>query len=166
LLEIFQQAQVLVGGEKSITIGEIDQVQVCGDRDRIKQVIWNLVGNAIKYTPSKGKIVLSLCKQDGMCMIQVADNGPGIPEEDLDHIFERFYRAEKSRSRHINEDEKGFGLGLSISYWIVKNHGGNIAVDSKLGHGTTFTVHLPMIVKCKEGTKGIIPASAGPERIG
>ena len=100
-----------------------------------------------------------------MCNIDIADNGPGIPEEDLEHIFERFYRAEKSRSRNINEDEKGFGLGLSISYWIVKNHGGDITVDSTPGQGATFTVHLPMVAKCEEGAREISPAAAGPERI-
>jgi len=72
----------------------------------------------------------------------VTDSGPGIPAQDIPHIFERFYRGEKSRTR--SRDGGGFGLGLSIAYWIVHNHGGRIEVDSKVGNGTTFCVWLPV----------------------
>ena len=72
----------------------------------------------------------------------MSDNGPGIPDEDLPHIFERFYRGEKSRTR--SKDGKGFGLGLSIAYWIIRSHGGSIEVANNEPSGTTFTVWLPL----------------------
>jgi len=125
-----------------LRLGEIDQVIVCGDRDRLKQVLVNLVGNAIKYTPQGGEVVIGLGKDDRRAHITVSDNGPGIPTEDLPHIFERFYRGEKSRTR--SKDGKGFGLGLSIAYWIVQNHGGNIEVSNREPTGTTFCVWLPL----------------------
>lgn len=142
LLEVFRQMKVLAKDQIKLKIGEIDQVLVCGDRDRLKQVLVNLISNAIKYTPSGGEVIVSLGKQGNQGRIIVSDNGPGIPEEDLPYIFERFYRAEKSRIR--SKDGKGFGLGLSIAYWIVKSHHGRIEVNSKRGEGTTFCVWLPL----------------------
>jgi two-component system OmpR family sensor kinase len=142
LLEVFQQMHVLAGERLKIQINEIDQVQVIGDRDRLKQVLLNLVGNAIKYTPPGGQVNLGLSKVGSQARLVVSDTGPGIPAEDLKHIFERFYRAEKARTR--TERDSGFGLGLSIAYWIVRNHGGRIEVDSKEGQGTTFAVWLPL----------------------
>ena len=104
-------------------IGEIDQVQVTGDRDRLKQVLVNLVGNAIQYTPAGGKVTLSCKKSTDQARLIVSDTGPGIPAQDLPHIFERFYRGERSRKRTTGSQSSGFGLGLSIAYWIVRNHG-------------------------------------------
>jgi two-component system OmpR family sensor kinase len=144
MLEVCQEAMVLANGNKEIRIGAIDQVLVCGDRDRLKQVILNLVSNAVMYTQSGGMIELRLGKQAASAYLVVEDNGPGIPAEDLSRIFERFYRGEKSRARSHQEDGKGFGLGLSIAYWIIHNHGGNIEVKSKIGEGTSFTVWLPL----------------------
>jgi len=143
MLEILQDVHFLAAGKKQIKIKDIDQVLVLGDRDRLKQVLLNLVNNAVNYTQDGGEILLSLCKQDNMACFSVQDNGPGIPKEDLDHIFERFYRGEKSRSR--SDENKGYGLGLSIAYWIVKNHGGKIEVESEVGKGTTFEVFLPLV---------------------
>ncbi len=151
LLDVSQQMHVLADGRQEMSIGGIDQVQVCGDRDRLKQVLLNLVGNAIKYTPVGGDIRLSLEKDESWARLIVADTGPGIPQEDLPHIFERFYRAERSRKRTTRES-KGFGLGLSIAYWIVRNHGGRIEVDSGEGQGTTFCVWLPLAQGECEGT--------------
>ncbi|TAK12555.1 MAG: HAMP domain-containing histidine kinase [Anaerolineae bacterium] len=142
LLEVYQQACLLAGESKHIQIEEIDQVLVCGDHDRLKQVMLNLLGNAIKYTQEGAHIRLRLNKHQGQAWLAVIDDGPGIPEADLAHIFERFYRAEKARSR--SEDGAGFGLGLSIAYWIVQNHGGRIAVRSDEGVGATFIVTLPL----------------------
>lgn len=102
----------------------------------------NLIGNAIKYTPSGGEVLVRLGKVDQKARIIVSDTGPGIPPKDLPHIFDRFYRAEKSRTR--SENGKGFGLGLSIAYWIVRHHKGQIDVDSEVGKGTTFCVWLPL----------------------
>jgi signal transduction histidine kinase len=142
LLEVLQQMRVLSGERVSLRLGEVDQVLVCGDKDRLKQVFVNLVGNAIQYTPPGGEVVVGLAKSGSRARITVSDTGPGIPAEDLPHIFERFYRGEKSRTRQ--KDGKGYGLGLSIAYWIVRNHGGVIEVDSKVGRGTTFCVWLPL----------------------
>ena len=110
----------------------------------------NLISNAINYTPAGGQVVVALEKIENRAQITVTDNGPGIPTQDLPYIFERFYRGEKSRTR--SKDGKGFGLGLSIAYWIVTNHEGAIEVDSKVGEGTTFRVFLPLALgPCSEG---------------
>jgi two-component system OmpR family sensor kinase len=142
LLEAMQQMRVLARDRLQLRIGEIDQVLVCGDADRLKQVLVNLIGNAINYTPPGGDVIVSLSKVGDQARLLVSDNGPGISAEDLPHIFERFYRGEKSRTR--SRDGKGFGLGLSIAYWIVRNHNGKIDVESTPGKGTTFCVWLPL----------------------
>lgn len=142
LLEVLNQMQVLTRDRLKLSLGDIDQVLVCGDRDRLKQVAVNLIGNAINYTPKGGEIVVGLGKVNDKAQFTVTDNGPGIPPDDLPHVFERFYRGEKSRTRQ--KDGKGYGLGLSIAYWIVRNHGGRIEVNSTLGQGTTFCVWLPL----------------------
>ncbi len=142
LLEVFQEMKVLAGEKIELHLTEIDQIQVNGDRDRLKQVLLNLVGNAIQYTPQGGDVFLSLGKVAEQARLIIRDTGPGIPAEDMPHIFERFYRAEKSRTRGKTT---GFGLGLSIAHWIVDKHGGRIEVDSKDGRGTTFCIWLPLI---------------------
>jgi len=131
---------------------------ICGDQDRLKQVLVNLIGNSIKYTPAGGEIVVGLGKVDSRARLTVSDNGPGISPEDLPHIFERFYRGEKSRTRQ--KDGKGFGLGLSIAYWIIRNHGGEIEVESQLGKGTTFCIWLPLSQgECTEEALSALPDS-------
>jgi signal transduction histidine kinase len=147
LLEVFQQARTLAGERLTVTISEIDQVQVIGDRDRLKQVLLNIAGNAVQYTPHGGWVILSMRKVNERVQIVISDNGPGIPAVDLPHIFERFYRSEKSRKRSAMG---GFGLGLSIAFWIVRNHGGMIDVISIEGKGTTFTIWLPLIITEKK----------------
>jgi len=142
LLEVLQQSQVLARDKLDLRLGEIDQALVCGDRDRLKQVLINLISNAVKYTPAGGEVIAYLGKEDDCAKLTIQDNGPGIPVEDLPRIFERFYRIEKSRTR--SADGKGFGLGLSIAYWIIKHHDGDIEVDSVEGKGTTFFVWLPL----------------------
>jgi signal transduction histidine kinase len=142
LMEVFQEMHVLAGSRVHMSIREIDQLEVQADRDRIKQVLLNLVGNAIQYSPPGGDVMLSLAKVGNQARVIVRDTGPGIPAEDLPHIFERFYRAEKSRTR---SKAGGFGLGLSIAQWIVENHGGRIEVETKEGKGTAFTIWLPLI---------------------
>lgn len=152
LLEVLSQMKVLSKDRLQLRLGEIDQVLVCGDKDRLKQVLVNLIGNALNYTPSGGEVVVGLGKMDNKARLTVSDNGPGIPAEDLPRIFERFYRGEKSRTR--SRDGKGFGLGLSIAYWIVRNHGGQIEVSSREQQGTTFCVWLPLAEKgCQEVTE-------------
>ena len=141
LTEVFQEMIVLAGNRVRVHLNEIDQVYVNGDRDRLKQVLINLVANAIQYTPQGGDIFLSLDTIKEQARIICRDTGPGIPAEDLPHIFERFYRAEKSRTRGKTTS---FGLGLSIANWIVERHGGRIEVNSREGVGTTFAIWLPL----------------------
>lgn len=141
LLEVFKQMRTLAGDHIRVHIHEIDQVEIIGDRDRLKQVFLNLGGNAIQYTPAGGEVHLTLRQTDKHALISFNDNGPGIKPEDLPHIFERFYRSDTSRKRG---KEDSFGLGLSIAFWIVRNHGGSIQVESNVGSGSTFTVFLPL----------------------
>ena len=142
LLEVFKEMRILARERVQLKLTEIDQIMINGDRDRLKQVLINLISNAIKYTPQGGFVYLSLGKSKDNARLIVHDNGQGIPTEDLPHIFERFYRAEKSRTR---SKVGGFGLGLSIAYWIVNHHGGQIEVDSAEGKGTTFCIYLPLL---------------------
>jgi signal transduction histidine kinase len=141
LLEVFQQMRVLGGERVKVNLSEIDQIHVLGDRDRLKQVMVNLAANAVQYTPNGGTVTMGLGSINQQARIIISDTGRGIPPEDLEHIFERFYRGEKSRTR---SKDSGFGLGLSIAYWIVRAHNGHIEVASQEGSGTTFTVWLPL----------------------
>lgn len=114
--------------------------QIFADKERIEQVITNIIGNAIKYTPDGGNVAVSLEKTpDADYKISVSDTGVGIPEEDVVHLFERFYRVDKSRSTNAG----GTGLGLSIAKDIIDAHNGTIKVDSVFGEGTTVSIILP-----------------------
>ncbi|MFQ6077821.1 MAG: sensor histidine kinase, partial [Thermodesulfobacteriota bacterium] len=123
------------------TLGEIEQVDVLGDRTRLQQLFTNLIDNAVKFTPSGGHIDMSLKKDGGFAKVSVRDTGRGIPEEEFGHIFERFYRVDKSRTRETG----GTGLGLSICQWIAKVHHGKIELESELGKGSHFIVSLPLL---------------------
>jgi PAS domain S-box-containing protein len=114
---------------------------VRGDRNRIEQVLTNLVSNAYKYTPPGGHIILALRHVDGELQVDVSDNGIGIAPADLDRVFERFYRADHA----LVTEQTGTGLGLSIAKSIVEVHGGRIWVRSELGKGSTFSFSLPVI---------------------
>lgn len=164
LLEVIQQSKVLLDESQSITIGEIDQVLVCGDRDRLKQVVLNLVSNAVNHSRDGGNIEVRLWKEDQVGCLSIRDEGVGIPKDDLKLIFERFYRAEKSRVRS-NKDGKGFGLGLSIANWIIQNHGGRIDVESNEGIGSTFTVRLPIASQDCQEVMELTPIALAPEHI-
>ncbi len=113
--------------------------RVEGDRARLKQVVLNLLDNAIKYTPPDGAITVSAHAADGKLVCAVQDSGEGIPPDDLPYIFDKLYRARRTRGRPV----EGSGLGLSIAQQIIRAHGGDIAVQSELGHGSTFTFTLP-----------------------
>ncbi len=139
LLEVYRQMRPIAEGIE-LSIGEEDQVSVMGDTDRLKQLLLNLVDNACKYTPKGGRVILGLRRAEGWAVLTVTDTGIGIPAQDLPHIFERFYRVDKARSRAAG----GAGLGLSIVQWIVQAHGGKIGVQSEPNKGTTFTIHLPL----------------------
>ena len=113
-------------------------------RARLRQLFLNLVTNAIKYTPRGGRVELSLePARRRRSRSRCATPGIGISAADLPHVFERFWRADRARSR--TSERGGFGLGLAISQWIAQAHGGRIAVQSRLGRGSVFTVTLPLL---------------------
>lgn len=136
-LEVLRQTRELRQDVK-VSLGREDQVTVYGDRDQIKQMILNLVENAVKYASADGEASLSFYKNGTNAEVQVKDTGPGIPQEILPHIFERFYRG---NSRSVMG---GTGLGLAIASRIARAHGGDIGVASEVGAGSTFTVTLPL----------------------
>jgi signal transduction histidine kinase len=115
------------------------QTSLLGDRDRLGQVFTNLISNAIKYSPDAETVEMDLDTSPETVTIRVHDHGLGIPREQRDKIFERFYRAAGPKQRVI----PGLGMGLYIVAEIIKRHGGTITVDSAVGKGSTFTVTLP-----------------------
>jgi len=133
----------LLAEEKSISVGiqAGPGVEVAGDRVRLQQVLVNLIDNSIKYTPAGGMIEVRVGREGQSAVLEVSDNGLGIPAHDLPHVFERFYRADKARSRASG----GAGLGLSIVKAICAAHNGDIKVSSQEGKGSTFRVELPLL---------------------
>jgi two-component system, OmpR family, sensor histidine kinase SenX3 len=133
-----------VARRKNITLqwkrfGRAAQYTVRGDETQLASMFTNLVDNAVKYTPSGGRVEVTGGFEGSEIVIQVSDTGIGIPEEKLPRIFERFYRVDKARSKETG----GTGLGLSIVKHVAENHGGRVAVESTPGEGSTFTVYLP-----------------------
>ncbi|MED4923841.1 ATP-binding protein, partial [Anoxybacillus geothermalis] len=116
-----------------------EQAIVTADPDKLTQLLYILLDNAIKYTPEGGDVTLSIRTEPKQFILSVKDTGIGIPPEDIGRIFDRFYRVDKTRSRQ----QGGHGLGLSIAKWIVEAHGGTIHVHSQIGKGTEFLVRLP-----------------------
>jgi signal transduction histidine kinase len=119
---------------------DLPETMCYGDPGRLGQVITNLLANAIHYNRDGGEVRLSLRQAEDLVLLVVADTGIGIAPEDLPHVFERFYRADKARSTAPERT----GLGLAISQAILKAHGGSIEVFSELGKGTAFTVKIPV----------------------
>ncbi|NDJ76513.1 MAG: HAMP domain-containing protein [Chloroflexi bacterium] len=140
VLEVYNQAHMLSKGVE-VQLGSIDRAHVMGDADRLKQLLLNLVSNGLKYTPEGGTVILNMQRDHHWVYVQISDTGIGIPEDDLPHIFDRFYRVDKARSRA----QGGTGLGLSIARWVADAHGGQLTVNSQVGVGSTFTVILPLI---------------------
>ncbi|WP_082760079.1 sensor histidine kinase [Abyssisolibacter fermentans] len=142
LLEKIIQRMKPLADEKDIDIKyiQIDKIQIDVDLDKIQQAIINIIHNAIKYTPNGGMIIVKLYIRDKNMVIEVKDNGIGIPKDDIEHIFERFYRVDKARTRNTG----GTGLGLSIAYQIVTLHQGLIDIKSNVGKGTSFFIIIPM----------------------
>jgi two-component system sensor histidine kinase ResE len=128
------------GVELRVSIAEDVPYQVCADADRLEQVFINLVDNALRYTPRGGTVTLEMMQEGNFIRTTVRDTGTGIPPEDLPFIFERFYKADKARTR----SKGGTGLGLSIARNIVLRHQGDIVVKSEIGVGTSFIVLLPI----------------------
>jgi heavy metal sensor kinase len=131
--------------ELSSSLAEVDMV--CGDQLKLRQLLVNLLTNAIRYTSAGGKVNLMVKNVESGVEIAVADTGIGIPAEDIPRIFDRFYRADKARSRQYG----GSGLGLSIVKSIVNSHEGTIKVDSVVGEGSVFKVVLPSVKDLPEG---------------
>lgn len=139
ILDVYRQGQVMAQNTGvHVRLGAEDQAVVLGDADRLRQLLLNLVDNAIKYTPAGGDVTLTLKRLAGWVQIRVEDTGNGIAPEDLPHIFDRFYRADRSRAR-----PGGAGLGLAIAKWVAQAHGGRLEAESHVGAGTAFTLYLP-----------------------
>ena len=115
-----------------------DPVVATADRTRLEQVAANLIDNAVKYTPSGGRVDVEVARDDGHAVLRVRDTGPGIPHDELPRIWDRLFRGDTSRA------ERGLGLGLSLVKAIVEAHGGTVGVDSEPARGSTFTVSLPL----------------------
>ncbi|HVZ40422.1 MAG TPA: ATP-binding protein [Candidatus Kapabacteria bacterium] len=115
-----------------------DPVLVVCDRPMLQRVLMNILDNAIAYSPDNGTIAVHLAEQEGVARLTVTDDGPGIPAEDLPHIFDRFYRSDRTRTT------RGSGLGLAIAKTIIEAHGGTVAITSELGSGTSVIVTLPL----------------------
>ena len=139
LLEVHRDLRPLAG-DVQLRLGHEDQIIVQGDRDRIKQALLNLGINALQHTPSGGTVTLGLARQDEYAALTVTDSGNGIAANDLPHIFDRFYRADRSRSRH----QGGAGLGLAIVKWVAEAHSGRVEVASATGAGSQFSLLLPL----------------------
>ena len=133
----------LLAEEKSIRLrtSVASKIYIEGDRSRLQQVIVNLVANAIKYTQEGEEVDVRVRRKLATAVLEVSDNGAGIPDHALPHVFERFYRADKARSRSSG----GAGLGLAIVKAICAAHGAEVSVSSKEGRGTLFTVELPLL---------------------
>jgi two-component system, OmpR family, sensor kinase len=140
--EVYETA-VILGEDAGITVSMpvLEPVTVLGDRERLRQLFMNLVMNAIKYTAKGGRIDISLSQRLHAATFTVRDTGIGIAASDLPYIFERFWRADRVRSR--GSERGGFGLGLAIGQYIAQAHGGTLTVTSRLGRGSVFTVTLP-----------------------
>ena len=138
--------------QKNISISGLDtltETLICGDMDMLHQVIYNLTDNAVKFTPENGTIDFSLHRLENSIEFKVKNTGEGIPDKDLPHIFERFYKSDKSRSNHKNS----LGLGLYICKTVVELHGGTISAEGVFGEYTEFTVLLPINKQDKNGDK-------------
>src|SRR5262249_53520589 len=140
--EVAEQARIQ-GDGRPIDLSADRQLWIEADRDRLKQVLWNLVENALRYTPPTSPIRLGARRERNRIVVDVRDAGPGIAAEPLPRLFDRFYRIDPARSRATG----GSGLGLAIVKHLVQAHGGTVSVSSRLGEGTNFTIRLPVGVE-------------------
>jgi two-component system sensor histidine kinase CiaH len=138
--DVTRQMQLLAGEKQiAISLHEDGAANVCGDEQRLGELLLILLDNSVKYTNAGGAVDVSVGHANGRVQIAVTDNGVGIPKEAIPHVFDRFYRVDKARSREMG----GSGLGLAIARWIAEKHDGRISLDSEPGKGTKVTVDLP-----------------------
>ncbi len=152
LLSSAASMYVELGAKRNIEVGctiPNKQVMVNGDPDRIKQVFINIIDNAIKYTEEKGQVLIQQTEEEGCVKITVKDTGVGIPAQDIDHVKEKFYKA--------NNSVRGSGIGLAVADEIIKQHQGLLFLESVEGAGTTATIVLPTVVVKEEETEKILP---------
>lgn len=135
--EVYHQVKPTADGV-ALNIGELVPLDLSANPDYLKQLLLTLVDNALKYTPSGGKVLLDLERDGPWIKFIIADTGRGIAPDDIPHIFDRFYRSRAVRH------QRGTGLGLAVAQWIAHEHGGYIEVQSEVGHGSRFTVWLPV----------------------
>ncbi|MDQ3695048.1 MAG: ATP-binding protein [Chloroflexota bacterium] len=159
VLDVYQQQRGLNPGTR-LALGEWEQVAVEADPDRLKQVVLNLVDNAIRYTPDGGTVTLDLLRRGSEAILRVRDTGIGIPPEHHGRIFERFYRVDQPRGRQAG----GTGLGLAIAREVATIHGGRIELSSQVVVGSTFTLTLPVSRLSVVPTTSSLPPSAPPIR--
>lgn len=137
--QVLADGQALSGGRHALVLEGGAEGEIAGSRTELLSAVSNLVSNAVRYTPDQGRITLRLVWREGGADIEVADTGIGIAREHLPRLTERFYRVDGSRSRETG----GTGLGLAIVKHVVQRHGGELAVDSEPGKGSTFRLSLP-----------------------
>ena len=140
LAECCRSAQTLAGARRvTLECAPHDDLAFRGDEVLVRRMVMNLIDNAIRYTPAGGRVTVSLDSRGSDISIRVADTGTGIAPEIVPHVFERFYRGDKARSRQ----DGGFGLGLSIVKWVAESHNGTVDLSSAPGAGSTFTIRMP-----------------------
>jgi heavy metal sensor kinase len=139
--EIYDQTQILATHKQiDLELDPIELIAIQGDPERLRRLLLNLTNNAIKYTPSGGRVTLSLQRCHGCAVLRVADTGIGLSPDEQERVFQRFYRSDNARAH----DAEGSGLGLCIARSIADAHGGTIELDSTPGVGSTFNVCLPL----------------------
>jgi heavy metal sensor kinase len=140
------RAASLLGGQKNVTVelAPTRESQYIGDEKLLRQMLLNLLDNAIKYTPAGGQVSVRLARAGAHYLITVADTGCGIPAEARPHIFERFYRADKARGREEKANGSGAGLGLSIAKWIAEAHEGSLSMQRSSNQVSAFVAELPI----------------------
>jgi signal transduction histidine kinase len=161
LREICSEALAQAGGVAAVREISLqvdlpgEAVMIAGDRTALTTAVMNLLDNAIKYSPRGGRVRMRVGAAAGAeAVVDVEDNGPGIPSHETERIFERFYRVDKNRSRELG----GTGLGLSIVRNVMLAHGGRVTVSSVLGEGSTFRLHIPVLA----GPRAAVSSGAGP----
>jgi two-component system sensor histidine kinase BaeS len=162
--DVYETAVIL--GEAAglrVAMPVCEETTVMGDRPRLRQLFLNLVTNAIKYTPRGGDVEISLRRAGDVATVSVRDTGIGIAAADLPYIFDRFWRADRVRSR--SGERGGFGLGLAISQWIAQAHGGALTAASRLTRGSVFTVTLP-IAPTQTAEYAVVTPAREPSRTG